>query len=83
MGTLIIIIALIIVLSWLSKKLIKFGNLLEKIGNYYDDRSAANFKTPVFKKKKTREKIEVMSGEDTDEEYAKKIKKQIDEITGG
>jgi len=84
MGTFIIIIALIIVLSWLSKKLIKLGNFLEKVGNYFDDRSAADFKTSVLKKKrKTQEKIQVMSGEVPDDEYTDNVRKQIDKLTGG
>jgi len=84
MGTFIIIIALIIVLSWLSKKLIKLGNFLEKVGNYFDDRSAADFKTSVLKKKrKTQEKIQVMSEEVPDDEYTDNVRKQIDKLTGG
>jgi hypothetical protein len=84
MGTFIIIIALIIVLSWLSKKLIKLGNFFDKVGNYFDDRSAADFKTSVLKKKrKTQEKIQAMSGEIPDEEYTNNVRKQIDKLTGG
>jgi len=80
----IIIFAFIIVLSWLSKKLIKMGDFLEKLGNYFDDRSAANFKTQVFKKKiKTQEKTHVMSGEISDDEYTNNVRKQINELTGG
>lgn len=86
METLLIIIGLIVVLRYVSKGLIHIGNVLENIAEKWDDRNAANFKTPVYKREKREnifEKDPRTKEELTDEEFNKKIKNEIDLLTGG
>lgn len=78
------IIGLIVILWWISKGLKKGGQFLEDLGNHMEDRAASNTVTQFkHKKKKTEEKIKVMSGDGTDDKYMDKIRDEIDEITGG
>jgi len=79
METFLIIIGLIVILRYVSKGLVKLGESLEKLADSWDDRTAANFRTPVPKKKEyEREdllsKESYIKGDLTDEEFNKKIK---------
>lgn len=83
MMTLLAIIGLIVILHFVSKGLIRLGTFLENLGEHMEERSASNIKFKRVKKDpRTKEKIHVISGEGTDEEFKERVRKEIDELTG-
>jgi len=80
-------IGLIFLLWYLSKGLKKLGSFLEQLGERIEDERAlrtktnANIEKLLSQIKSAREKKKIIN-KDTDEQYIKKVKKEIDEITG-
>lgn len=83
-------IGLIFLLWYLSKGLKKLGSFLESLGDRIAEERAlrektdANIQKLLSKMSKSKKKTwtKIINGQDTDEQYLKKIKKEIDEMTG-
>ncbi len=81
------ILALMIVIGFacwlLSKMFNKVGNFLEKLGEALADRSISQTRSKPTKHytEKIKEKIRAIKGKDTDEEYMKKVRSDIDKLT--
>jgi hypothetical protein len=78
------IIGLGIILWWLSKVLIRMGNVLEKIGDNLAVRSVtpkAGGHKKVSDVETVREQVHVAKGEGTDKEYWDNVQKEINDLT--
>lgn len=80
-------IGLIFLLWYLSKGLKKLGSFLEQLGERIEDERALRTKTNANIEKlisqiKGAQKKRNIINKDTDEQYLRRIKKEIDEITG-
>jgi len=83
------IIGLIFICWWLSKKLNKLGNFLDKLGDQMAENSVTKERTGASRKKalqnikRAREKIQAIKGDGTDEQYNDAVQKEIEKLTNG
>lgn len=78
------IIGFIVIFWFLSRALIKVGSILESFGNLMIERAAEMQNDPRMKRvvpeNKITDKIKEIRGEETDEDYQKRVREEIQEL---
>lgn len=84
MWALLAIIGLIVVLHFASKFLVRFGDFCNRLAESMGDYSVVVQKKPLPKSESSKDitdKIRTIKGEDSDDEYNEKIKREIEDLT--